>query len=199
MSTAAVASRCRRAPKLATLAAGLRRIWPHRGPAPSSGAGAGQHQRGRFLTSLKTEKIGYDADGRALYRLLKPLVYESARFGQIVVPSGFVTNFASVPRLPVVFLVAGGRAEEEATLHDFAYTVRHLARAECDALFLESLAAAKPYAAQRQKPTPAWLARLMWAGVRVGGASAYEGATSIEQPAHVRQLIRDPASQPAPA
>ena len=60
----------------------------------------------RFLTPLKVEKVGYDKAGRPCWRLLEDLVYLSDRWGRIVVPKGFITNFASVPRLPVVFLVA---------------------------------------------------------------------------------------------
>jgi hypothetical protein len=143
----------------------------------------------RFLTPLKVEKIGYDQDGRALYRLLARLVYLSDRFGRRVVPAGFVTNFASVPRLPVVFLVAGGRAEEEATVHDYEYTVREKSRDDCDAQFLESLQADKPYATELKKPTPKWLAYVMYEGVHLGGRSAYAAETTVAQPTHVSGKI----------
>lgn len=143
----------------------------------------------KFLSNLLVEKIGYDKGGRALYRLLAPLVYDSARFGVRIVPAGFVTNFASVPRLPVVFLVAGGRAEEEATLHDYEYTVREKSRGDCDEQFLESLQADKPYADEFKKPTPGWLAWVMYEGVHLGGASAYAAETTVAQPGHVSQAI----------
>ena len=146
----------------------------------------------RFLTRLAAEKVGYDLEGRALWRLTAPLAYLSPRFGLRVVPAGFVTNYASVPRLPVVFLVAGGMADEMAVLHDHAYTIRDLARESADALFLEAMGAETAIPADYDRPVPAWLARLMYQAVRIGGASSYAGPTLVPQPRHVHEAIQVP-------
>lgn len=75
---------------------------------------------GRYLTDLVTKDIG-----GGFHELTQPLIYESSAYGLIVVPSGFRTNFASVPRLPFVFLLFGGVGDKEATLHDWLYTPPH--------------------------------------------------------------------------
>ena len=39
----------------------------------------------------------------------------------ITVPTGFFTDFASVPRMPFVFLLFGDVAHEAAVIHDYLY------------------------------------------------------------------------------
>jgi len=93
-----------------------------------------------FEAGISVQRTGrYDNSGRALWRLLRDLIFKSAEFGSIVVPEGFVTNYASVPRLPIVYWYCGDRVYEEPALHDYLYTVRHLPRVEADKIFLESL------------------------------------------------------------
>lgn len=160
----------------------------------------------RFLTPLKVAKVGYDKAGRPCWRLLEDLVYLSDRWGRIVVPKGFITNFASVPRLPVIFLVAGGKAEEAATLHDYLYTVRQIngraiSREEADHVFLEALAAPTAIAAidwRLDKPVPAWLAKVMFQAVRIGGQSSWEADTLVPQPQHVDVQIVSASELVAP-
>lgn len=143
----------------------------------------------RFLTTLKTEKIGYDRDDRPVLRLLGPLVYESERFGVIAVPAGFCTNYASVPRLPVIFLVAGDRAHEQACVHDFEYTLRRRTREEADAIFLEALGSPLAFPDGMDHPVPAWLAKAMYRAVRVAGQSSWDADTLVPQPARIVQQI----------
>ena len=75
---------------------------------------------GTYLTKLQTENIG---GGR--HRLTAPLIYQSDTLGTIEVPAGFETDYASVPRLPFVYLLFGGVGDEEAVLHDYLYTPPH--------------------------------------------------------------------------
>ncbi len=63
--------------------------------------------------------------------LIEPFVYESDTIGLIVVPKGFVTDFASVPRLPFIYLFFGGIGDEEAVIHDWLYTAPHRAHGSC--------------------------------------------------------------------
>lgn len=84
-----------------------------------------------------------------------------------VVPAGFETDFASVPRL--FWTVIGhpaGRYAQAAVLHDWLYSTQAVSRARADALFREAMAVLG---------VPAWQRWTMWAGVRVGGWAAYEG------------------------
>ncbi len=75
---------------------------------------------GRFDTELSTTKIKEaDGLGRARWRLNAPLVYESTLVGTVVVPDGFETDFASVPRLPLAYLFTGDSAHASAVVHDY--------------------------------------------------------------------------------
>lgn len=138
-----------------------------------------------FLTRLRVQEAGFDRSGRAVWELLEPLVFRSERFGDVVVPPAFRTNYASVPRLPLVFLLAGDRAHKEAALHDFQYTVHAMRREDADDLFLEALLA-------NPVISPA-LAHAMHTAVRWFGQSSWDDATNIPQPPEIRALI---ASQP---
>jgi hypothetical protein len=122
-----------------------------------------------FLSDLEVELVS-DAtnSGRGTWRLTAPLVYQSDVAKQtFVVPDGFETDFASVPRTPVAFLLTADSAHEASALHDFLYTQPHpVARDVADAVLKE---------ASEVSGVPAWRAFLMWAGVRLGGASHWSG------------------------
>ncbi len=118
----------------------------------------------QFLTKLVMENATGQDDG--LWRLVEPLVYQSDVAGQtFVVPAGFETDLASVPRLPVVYLLAGGTSNEAAVVHDFLYTVHLVSRAVADAVLREASAVTG---------VPAWRRWLMFWGVRLGGASHWD-------------------------
>lgn len=69
-----------------------------------------------FLTPLEVRLVG-----RKRWMTLIPLVYRSDVAGVITVPSEFITDFASVPRLPLAYLLAGDRAPGPAVIHDWMY------------------------------------------------------------------------------
>lgn len=132
---------------------------------------------GKFQSHLRVEKLSeYE------WELLEPLVYRSDNIGLIVVDAGFVTNFASVPRLPFMYMLFGGVGDEAATLHDWLYRKEHTAstgstikidRATADkvlrGVIIECLT--KDGASKLKAKAIAWA---MWAGVRLGGASHWE-------------------------
>jgi len=132
-----------------------------------------------WRTKLRVEEDGYDLTGRAVWELLEPLCWKDE-----VVPPGFRTNYASVPRLPIVFLLAGDKAHKPAAWHDFEYTVRRRSREEADDLFLEML-----LADPQIKPG---LAHTMHKAVRWFGQSSWEDETNIVQPEDIRALINVP-------
>lgn len=82
---------------------------------------------GQFLTTLKTEQLTESTLTRkALFKLTSPLIYESDTLKQtIIVPEGFVTDFASVPRIPFIYMLLGNLGNSAACLHDFLYTPPH--------------------------------------------------------------------------
>lgn len=93
-----------------------------------------------FLNPLKVEYI----DGRR-WRLTSPLTYTRSHLDQIKVPSGFCTDFASVPRffwrlLPPAGAGPGAAYGMAAVIHDFLYATGLRPRAECDKIFREAMA-----------------------------------------------------------
>lgn len=77
-----------------------------------------------------------------LWILAAPLIYQSKKHGLVTVPAGFVTDFASVPRLPIIHSAWGDRAHRESVLHDYLYridAVPKLSFMECNNLFLEAM------------------------------------------------------------
>ena len=129
---------------------------------------------GKFKTKLRVEK-----ESERCWKLLEPLVYESDTIGTIIVDAGFETNFASVPRLPLMFWAFGGVGDEAATLHDWLYRKDHtqstghervIDRETADkvlrGVIIECLT--KDGTSRLKAKMIAWA---MWAGVRIGGES----------------------------
>lgn len=119
---------------------------------------------GRFLTSLITDEAPGQPDK---HTLTAPLLFDSTVLGKIVtVPAGFISDYASVPRVPVVFEIFGGDIGDNpaAVVHDFLYSQGLVPRADCDAVFREAL---------RACGMSAWRATAMYWGVRIGGESHY--------------------------
>lgn len=124
----------------------------------------------KFLSALRVEQVSDTAnDGRGEWELTAPLIYKSDLTSDVyIVPSGFRTDFASVPRVPIAFLLCGDSASKPAALHDFLYSAgkdgKHPVpdRATADALLKEAALA---------EGVPAWRAWALFLGVRLGGGS----------------------------
>ena len=125
-----------------------------------------------FLDPLRVEQIGW-VKGRPEWRTLTPLRFRSERLGGIVeIPAEFDFDEASAPRLPLIWLVAGGKGKAASEIHDYGYqrgglvingVFRKLSRSAIDAVFVEAMAA------DPMSGTDAVDRWLMWAGVRVAG------------------------------
>ena len=51
------------------------------------------------------------------------LIYDSDLVGKILIKTGFETDYASVPRIPVIYALWGNRAHRGATIHDFLFRI----------------------------------------------------------------------------
>lgn len=83
---------------------------------------------------------------------------------ELCIPEGFETDLASVPRLPIVYFAVGGRGHKAAVLHDWLYSRALYPRLICDQYF---------YHALRESGVGYFLAKTMYAGVRMGGGGWY--------------------------
>lgn len=137
----------------------------------------------RFTDALNLQQVE-DADGRAVlssnrstWRVMEPLVWEVGAIGSgitITVPVGTLTDLASIPRIAWTVLPPDGPWTKAAVLHDGIYRSHgdiprtgHPApftRAEADKILDDAMAAVGVGWASR------WA---IYAGVRVGGASAF--------------------------
>ncbi len=118
----------------------------------------------KFLTALQVELVDDTSnEGRGTWRLTAPLTYQSdVAHQKFTVQAGFETDFASVPRMPVVFLLTADTCHAASALHDWLYTTHPVDREIADAVLREASAASG---------VPAWRCWAMWAGVRVFGAA----------------------------
>ena len=118
----------------------------------------------KYLTELQTKTLN---DGK--WKLLKPLVYESDILKRAVtVPEGFITDFASVPRIPVIYAMVGNCSHRAAVIHDYLYRINpipEVTRKIADAVFDEAMSV---------KAIPKWRRWMMWVGVRLGGRGSYK-------------------------
>lgn len=110
-----------------------------------------------------------ERDGRPLWRLEKPLAFHSETLGLIQVPPEFVTDFSSVPRLPLMYLFFGNTATRPGVVHDWLYEKGRIddgiiTRVEADTVWNE---------ASDADGQPRVRSRTMWIGIRVGGWVAW--------------------------
>lgn len=118
----------------------------------------------RFLTSCDLRVASDQDDGKFI--LLNPLLYESDLAKRvIIVPAGFTTDLASVPRLPLIYWLTGATSNEAAVVHDWLYSSHETDRKMADAILKEASEVTK---------VPAWRRWMMWAGVRAFGGSHWE-------------------------
>lgn len=119
-----------------------------------------------FKTPLKVQKLA-----EKTWALLAPLVYRSDQVAQVLtVPKGFITDYASVVRAPIAFWIAGDRAHEAATVHDYLYQTHHCrTREKADKIFLEAM---------EVTAIPAWIRKVMYGAVRVAGMLAWRSGPS---------------------
>ncbi|MFM0503990.1 DUF1353 domain-containing protein [Paraburkholderia caffeinilytica] len=119
-----------------------------------------------FLSDLQVELVS-DAtnSGRGTWRLTAPLVYQSdVAKRTFTVPAGFETDFASVPRVALAFMLCGDSAHAASAVHDALYTYHWVPRSVADAVLRE---------AALVSGVPAWRAFLLWSGVRIGGGGSH--------------------------
>lgn len=119
-----------------------------------------------FLSKLRTEDID---DERAV--LTDPLVVD-VDGERIEIPAGTETDFASVPRIPLAYLLAGGIARRAAVLHDFLYS-KQRGKDWADKVFL---------AAMEADGVSWWRRQLMYNAVRAFGGGPYAEKVGVQAP-----------------
>ena len=94
-----------------------------------------------FADPLAVEILDAERDGRVTARLLQGFGYRASGGEDIAVPAGFVTDFASVPRLPLIYLAYANKAHLAALVHDHLYAEggTEIDREFADSVFLQGM------------------------------------------------------------
>lgn len=114
-----------------------------------------------FFSELEVQCL--DDSTNPKWRLNTPLLYSSDIADRVIaVPAGYVTDFASTPRVPFIFEVGGDIATRASVVHDFLYTTHLFDRAKSDNIFIEACDASG---------VAKWRSRAMWFAIRLFGGS----------------------------
>ncbi len=92
----------------------------------------------RFTRALVVSPL---ADGKT-WVLVEPFAYDVGELGSgdtIEVRRGFMTDFASIPRLFWIALPKWGKYGNAAVIHDWLYFSQERSREEADGIFLEAM------------------------------------------------------------
>ena len=123
---------------------------------------------GKFLTELVAECVDDLAcDGRGIWKVMEPFRYYSAILDRMIeVEPGFLTDYASVPRVPVAYLLFGDTSHKSAVIHDWLFHHHEV----CD----EATANKVLLEAMKAEGIPAWRRAGIYAGVCIGGLPSWE-------------------------
>lgn len=106
-----------------------------------------------FTTPLKVEHL----DG-VVWKVLEAFTYHNKTV-LVTVSKGFITDFASIPRL--FWSVIGhptGKYGKAAVIHDYLYHVQEVSRSKADRIFLQAM---------KDLKVSWWRRRTMWLAVRM--------------------------------
>ncbi|WP_394779081.1 DUF1353 domain-containing protein [Undibacterium sp.] len=121
-----------------------------------------------FLTSLQTECVNdLDNCGRGIWRITAPFIYQSDILGAtITVEPGFLTDFASVPRVPFAYWLLGDTSHMAAVIHDWLFHHHEVCGLDmANQVLLEAMKA---------EGIPGWRRAAIYAGVAIGGKSSWD-------------------------
>lgn len=126
------------------------------------------------MTAQFRTPLRFQDDGGFPYTLTDPLIYDSAIANRtILVPAGFQTDLASIPRGLWNVLPKSGPYDKAAVIHDFLYRYNGCTRAQADGILGEAMQASGVSGWQR------WTILL---AVRIGGQGIWNKHRA-EQPA----------------
>ena len=108
-----------------------------------------------FRSNLQVE----EGRGRCHWFLTAALIYKGTK-DEFIVPAGFGTDFASVPRLFWAVFPPYGRFTKAAVVHDWLYRTHAVSRKDADGIF---------HRIMRELGTKWWRRRLMYLAVRLFG------------------------------
>lgn len=121
---------------------------------------------GKFLSDLQvTLKCESCRNGRSEWIVDEPLIYHSNITNKrYTAPKGFITDFASVPRIPLAYALFGDTIHAPAAIHDWLYSTGIEERPVADTVLREAALAIS---------VPKWKVTLIYYAVRLFGSKYY--------------------------
>lgn len=103
------------------------------------------------MTNMTTEPFGskliYEdlssEEGEFKIELIQDLVYHDVHLGTVIVPKGFRSDLASIPKIVQNLISKVGPYDGAAVVHDWLYCVQTTTRAEADHIFLRIMKGSK--------------------------------------------------------
>ena len=147
-------------------------------------------QRGIRMALIRS----YTIEGRRVAILSEDWIYCYPPTGEVIlVPKGYMTDFASIPAVAEFFFDSFGKHAEAAVVHDWLYAVGAPGqKSKADSIFRFAM---------EEQGVPARDRDLMYAAVSVGGTNAYGRAGEWDRrfgdPDTGRPLPRSPFVKPA--
>ena len=89
-----------------------------------------------------TDPLVVELVDKNLWKLASSFEYHVGKYPSdevIEVPSGFVTNFASVPRILWWVISPIDKHAKAATVHDYCYFIHYDSKERCDDIFAEAM------------------------------------------------------------
>lgn len=140
----------------------------------------------RFTTPLRIEDTGVSLGGRSIFRILESFNYELGAHdsGYVIhVPTGFETDYASVPKGLWNIMPPWGQYGKAAVLHDFLYRKSSgFSKTLGDAIFLDAM---------EILGVSWWRRTIMYLGVRYFGHSSYHWKVESPPATEVKMLKPD--------
>lgn len=128
---------------------------------------------------FRTDLVARSLPVPDLWQLEYPLVWESPE-EIIVIPPGFLTDLASIPRAFQWLVPVNGHHRRPAVLHDYLYVIQDRSRAEADRLFLDAMESIGTRWSQRRLMHTAVRSGGWWAWGRSGRAKAADEAEHMK-------------------
>ena len=120
-----------------------------------------------------------------IYFLLKPIGWKpndaSSNLQEVIVPAGFVTDFASIPRPFWSLLRPDGEYAYAAVIHDYLYWTQGRPRAVSDKIFKQAM---------EDFGVDAVTVATIYEAVRIGGASAWKENARLKA-AGERRILKE--------
>ncbi|HEX9173692.1 MAG TPA: DUF1353 domain-containing protein [Telluria sp.] len=124
-----------------------------------------------------------------VYFLISPIQWKpeesSSKFKEVVVPAGFVTDFASIPAVFWSILPPDGEYAYAAVVHDYLYWDQSISRADSDEILR---------LAMYDLDVSSTKSKAIIAAVRMFGKSAWDKNASLKSSGEQRILRRYPTS-----